>query len=75
MRGALPRSLLAELIGTFALVFTGAGAIVVDAMIYAVGHVSGAHLNPAGALAYPALRDERAGLTELHVPETRQEVA
>lgn len=59
---------LAEVIGTFCLVFTGCGAIVVDgltggavghvgisatfglivtAMIYAVGNVSGAHLNPA----------------------------
>src|SRR4051812_32490815 len=58
----------AEAIGTFALVFAGTGAIVIDevsggsvthvgvaltfglvvmAMIYAVGDVSGAHLNPA----------------------------
>jgi aquaporin Z len=61
------RPLVAEAIGTFALVFAGCGAIVVDAktgqlghlgvaltfglvimvMIYAVGHVSGAHFNPA----------------------------
>lgn len=62
------RQLLAELIGTFALVFAGTGAIVINdvsggmvthigvsltfgfivtAMIYAVGDVSGAHLNPA----------------------------
>ena len=60
--------LVAEAIGTFALVFAGTGAIVVNdlsqgavthvgialtfglvvaAMIYAVGDVSGAHLNPA----------------------------
>lgn len=59
---------LAEIIGTFALVFAGTGAIVINdvsggtvthvgvaltfglvvmAMIYAVGDVSGAHLNPA----------------------------
>lgn len=62
------RSFIAEFIGTFALVFAGTGAIVINdvsgggvthvgisltfglvvlAMIYAVGDVSGAHLNPA----------------------------
>ena len=69
-------SLLAETIGTFALVFAGAGAVMVDAktgqlghvgvaitfglvitaMIYAVGHVSGAHLNPAVTLAFALTR-------------------
>ncbi len=69
------RALAAEAIGTFALVFVGAGAIMVDAengglgsvgialafglvimaMVYAVGHISGAHLNPAVTLAF-ALR-------------------
>ncbi len=69
---AVARSLVAEFIGTFALVFAGAGAIMVDAkthaighvgvaisfglvimaMIYAVGHVSGAHFNPAVSLAF-----------------------
>jgi aquaporin NIP len=59
---------IAELIGTYALVFCGTGAIVIDqasggavthvgvaitfgliilAMIYALGDISGAHLNPA----------------------------
>jgi aquaporin NIP len=67
------RKYLAELIGTFALVFccTGAGIInqesggtithvgiaitcglIVAAMIYAVGDVSGAHLNPAVTFAF-----------------------
>jgi MIP family channel proteins len=70
------RRALAELIGTFALVFAGAGAVMVDArthalghigvaisfglvimvMIYAVGHVSGAHFNPAVTFAFALSR-------------------
>jgi MIP family channel proteins len=72
----LARPLLAELIGAFALVFAGCGAIMVDAqtgalgqvgtaltfglvimaMIYAVGHVSGAHFNPAVTVAFALTR-------------------
>lgn len=65
----------AELLATFALVFAGTGAIVIDdlrggavthvgvaatfglvvmTMIYAVGDVSGAHLNPAVTLGFLA---------------------
>src|SRR5438552_8358495 len=64
---------IAEAIGTFALVFAGTGAIVIDivsggavthvgialtfglvvmAMIYAVGDISGAHFNPAVTLGF-----------------------
>ena len=70
------RSLAAEAIGTFALVFVGGGAIMVDeesgglgsvgialafglvimAMVYAVGHISGAHLNPAVTLVFSLRR-------------------
>jgi aquaporin NIP len=72
----LARVLVAELIGTFALVFAGCGAIMVDAKthqlghvgvaisfglvimfgIYAVGHISGAHFNPAVTFAFALTR-------------------
>ena len=72
----LARLLAAEFVGTFALVFAGAGAIMVDAktqalghvgvaitfglvimaMIYAVGHISGAHFNGAVTLAFALSR-------------------
>jgi len=61
-------ALVAELIGTFTLVFAGCGAIAVGTlgpagvaasfglaimvMIYALGHVSGAHFNPAVTAAF-----------------------
>jgi MIP family channel proteins len=66
--GPLGPALVAEAIGTFALVFAGCGAIAVGAlqdagvaaafglaimtMIYALGHVSGAHFNPAVTAAF-----------------------
>ncbi len=72
----LGRRLAAEAVGTFALVFFGAGAImvaaktgafgqlgialafglVITAMVYALGHISGAHLNPAVSLAFALSR-------------------
>jgi MIP family channel proteins len=70
------RALVAEAVGTFALVFAGCGAIMVDAktqalghvgvaisfglvimvMIYALGHISGAHFNPAVTFAFALSR-------------------
>jgi aquaporin NIP len=67
------RKYIAEAIGTFAIVFCGTGAIIIDqetggmvthvgiaitfglvvmAMIYALGDVSGAHFNPAVSVAF-----------------------
>lgn len=67
------RKYLAEIIGTFALVFCGTGAIIINqetngiithagiaitfglivtAMIYTVGDISGAHLNPSVTIAF-----------------------
>jgi aquaporin Z len=67
------RILLAEFLGTFALVFTGCGAVVADefsggavghagisltfglivmAVVYALGDISGAHINPAVTVGF-----------------------
>src|SRR5437588_10499674 len=67
------KKLTAECLGTFALVFAGTGAIVVDevtgggvshvgialtfglivlAMIYTLGDISGAHINPAVTIGF-----------------------
>ncbi len=72
----LARKVGAEMIGTFALVFAGCGAIMINAisggavthvgvgltfglvimaMIYATGHISGAHFNPAVTVAFATI--------------------
>ena len=76
MTRPIARCLAAEAIGTFALVFAGCGAVMVDAKthqlghvgvaisfglvimfgIYAVGHISGAHFNPAVTFAFALTR-------------------
>jgi aquaporin NIP len=76
MTRPIVRCLAAEAIGTFALVFAGCGAIMVEAKtgqlghvgvaisfglvimfgIYAVGHISGAHFNPAVTFAFALTR-------------------
>ena len=76
MNSHLTRALVAEAIGTFALVFAGCGAVMVDAKthqlghvgvaisfglvimigVYAVGHISGAHFNPAVTFTFALTR-------------------
>ena len=83
------RRLAAEFIGTFALVFAGTGAIVVNeassgaithvgialtfglivlAMIYTFGDISGAHLNPAVTIGFWAARRISARDAAFYVP-------
>ncbi|XP_052203569.1 nodulin-26-like [Diospyros lotus] len=76
------QKILAEVMGTYVLIFAGCGAALVDrvtrltivgiamvwglalmAVIYAVGHISGAHLNPAVTIAFAA--SKRLPLTQV----------
>ena len=77
MRYGVARKVGAEIVGTFALVFAGCGAVMVNelsggalghlgialvfgmvitVMVYATGHISGAHFNPAVTLAFALAR-------------------
>ncbi len=77
LKNVLHKKFIAEVIGTFTLVFAGCGSVMVAerfpgtvspaviavvfglavaVMIYAVGHISGAHFNPAVTLAFAVAR-------------------
>jgi aquaporin NIP len=71
------RELLAELIGTYILVFAGTGAIIIETLtgamghvgiamtfglvvtvlVYTLGHISGAHFNPAVSIAFTFMHE------------------
>ena len=74
---SLKAKLTAEFMGTYILVFAGTGAVVVEsltgamghvgialtfglvvtALIYAFGHISGAHFNPAVSIAFVVMKE------------------
>lgn len=71
------KQILAEILGTYFMIFAGCGSVVVNqstggvvtfpgicvvwglvvmVMVYSVGHVSGAHFNPAVTVAFATCR-------------------
>lgn len=72
----LAQKMIAEVIGTFFVIFTGCGSVVVNkiyeqvtfpgvcvtwglivmVMVYSVGHISGAHFNPAVTITFAVFR-------------------
>ncbi|HXU30895.1 MAG TPA: aquaporin [Thermoanaerobaculia bacterium] len=83
MSSSLSKALVAEFIGTFALIFIGAGAgalgigglvgvafahgLVIVGFAYAYGHISGTHINPAVTLGLLAAGKIEAGKTAAYV--------
>ncbi len=83
MSNSLSKALVAEFIGTFALIFIGAGAgalgigglvgvafahgLVVLAFAYAYGHISGTHINPAVTLGVLAAGKIEAGKAAAYI--------
>jgi MIP family channel proteins len=83
MSNSLSKALVAEFIGTFALIFIGAGAgalgigglvgvafahgLVIVAFVYAYGHISGTHINPAVTLGLLAAGKIEAGKAAAYV--------
>ena len=88
-RPSLARRCVAEGFATFALVFAGCGAIILDSerggslgavgiaaafglvimvMVYATGHLSGAHINPAVTVAFTLTRHLPVREAAVYVP-------
>jgi len=83
MSNSLSKALVAEFIGTFALIFIGAGAgalgigglvgvafahgLVIVGFAYAYGHISGTHINPAVTLGLLAAGKIEAGKAAAYV--------
>ncbi|KAG5528104.1 hypothetical protein RHGRI_028890 [Rhododendron griersonianum] len=86
----MAQKVIAEVIGTFFVIFSGCGVVIVNnlyggtvtfpgicvtwglivmVMIYSVGHISGAHFNPAVTITFAIFR--RFPWWETHLPDRR----